>query len=444
MSLTQINNLRQLEVTERISQFVDVEAEFPGFFKCVLSKHNGTWSLLMGILSLGESDSDAIIETCCYQYPEYQFLCQPIPKIKLSELISSLDSEDEFPLAVSGMDNFIIDKSAINWTEALIPSHVSSNGFPIRRFSGELCSKVYFRESKLIAHDMDFHSSASKYIKEFLGLQVFHGSSDGRTGELYIDIPDRRGSITVSDHEVGFNCATEDPLSLVGSIDGEAVSLRKPQDSVAMQTETATDVELWLVSDSHEIIDYRSSSEWEYRFEGKGDDKKTTELLKVISAGESEHCEFKQYISLETKRDKKAWDIDKTVCAFSNHQGGKLFIGVDDEIRIIGINDGLQKDYKLEPEKAIEKYQQAVIDRLRESLNKNQCFKVYPIEHKGLYVLVVEVFKAPGLNYLLDKKEAYIRRGASSPQLTPSEIQAFSVDQGALGHESYTSEFAEY
>lgn len=42
-----------------------------------------------------------------------------------------------------------------------------------------------------------------------------------------------------------------------------------------------------------------------------------------------------------------------------------------------------------------------------------------------MLVLVVDIHKANGLNYLRSKNKAYIRRGASSPQVTPSEIQVF-------------------
>ena len=129
------------------------------------------------------------------------------------------------------------------------------------------------------------------------------------------------------------------------------------------------------------------------------------------------------------------------MCALSNHQGGKLFIGVDDETRIIGINEGCQKYYQGESDtENAEAYQKAVVKRLQESLNKNQCFDAYLIEHNKLFVLVVDVHKANGLNYLLATKEAYIRRGASSPKMTPTEMQAFPVARDVLGRELLTAD----
>lgn len=63
------------------------------------------------------------------------------------------------------------------------------------------------------------------------------------------------------------------------------------------------------------------------------------------------------------------------------------------------------------------------------------CFDAYLIEHNKLFVLVVDVHKANGLNYLLATKEAYIRRGASSPKMTPTEMQAFPVARDVFGRE---------
>ncbi len=110
-----------------------------------------------------------------------------------------------------------------------------------------------------------------------------------------------------------------------------------------------------------------------------------------------------------------------------------MFIGVDDDTNITGINEGCQRDYNCDPGEGVRLYQNAVKKRLQESLVKNQCFDVYLIDDDEKYVLVVEVHKANGINYLLKKNEAYIRRGASSPRMTPAEIQAFPKETDVLG-----------
>jgi hypothetical protein len=434
MSLTEMNNIRAPELSERIAQFFSLDEDISGVFQGVYTKMNNQWSMLRGVITLNDSTTQSEVEPCQYQYPGYQFICQPINVLTLAELISSLDENAD--VLIPGIPSFGKRESTPNWTESLIPSHTHDGQFPKRRFSARICADVHCRDSKLVAYDMPFHSSAFERVTEFLGLEKFHGSRDGRKGELCIDIPDRRGRLIMSDQDVCFLSNVADALSVVGAIDDVSIALTSPLEKHEFEPEKAVDVELWLVTQANEILDYCSSTEWEHRYGAESNNKDLENLPGIISAGESEHCEFKAYIDLVTKKNAKAWELDKTVCALSNHQGGKLFIGVDDETRIIGINEGCQRHYQGESDAENAKaYEKAVVKRLQESLNKNQCFDAYLIEHNKLFVLVIDVHKTNGLNYLLATKEAYIRRGASSPKMTPTEMQAFPRERDVFGQE---------
>lgn len=429
MSLVKTNNLRKPELVKRISSFTNIEESISVILRCVLVKNNSDWSLLMGNILLNTRGDE--VQECYYKYPNYHFICKSLNSIIFSKFLFGFDSENS--LSILDFPDLRYESADLNWTESLIPSHASNDQFPIRRFSARVCSDVHCHENKLVAHGMAFHPSAFEYVREFLELDRFYGSSDGRKGELCIDISDQRGYLALSNEEIRYHRKSTDTLSVVGAIDGDPVNLSSSQDKYAFEQEKVSDVELWLVTDSDEIVDYCSSSEREYRYGAQTNNIEPTKLLQIITAGESEHCEFKQYIDLVSKKNNKAWDLDKAVCAFSNHQGGKLFIGVDDDTRIIGINDGCQQHYQCSPNEGAQRYEKIVTKRLQESLSKNQCFNTYLIEHNELFILVVDVHKANGLNYLLAKQEAYIRRGASSPKMTPSEIQVFPVERDALG-----------
>lgn len=433
MSLTTIRNLRHEALLDRIAQLGDINAESAGVFRYVLVKdHNHIWQLLMGVLSLTPSQTARDEQVQCHRYPNFQFVSTPVDKISLSDLLHGLDSHGS--LAVLGFSEQPLQVENVNWNESLIPSHASSGEFPERCFSGRLFENVSCQDSKLVAHGMPFHASAFEYVRDFLGLEQFHGSSDARKGELMITLTDRRGRIELFDHGVQFRTETADRLWVVGAVDGEPVNLSDPHNIYAFELEKASGVELWLVTDSDEIIDYCSTSEWEYGFgvtKGRHDQKL---LFDIIERGESEHCEFKPYISLVAK-DKKAWEIERTVCAFSNHQGGRLFIGVDDETRIIGINQECRRDYGCDSKEAAKQYEKNLTKRLRESLAKNQCFDTYLIEKNSLIVLVVEVHKADELNYLHQNDVAYARRGASSRRMTLAEVKLFRARVDPLGRE---------
>ena len=57
------------------------------------------------------------------------------------------------------------------------------------------------------------------------------------------------------------------------------------------------------------------------------DNQMKNNILEIIAAGESEEVEFKISFGKE---------VIETVCAFANHKGGTIFIGVEDSGKIIG------------------------------------------------------------------------------------------------------------
>lgn len=426
MAITKIFNLKGSDVGQRIGRCYPMDSPVEGVFRGVYVKTNDKWLLLLGVISIGGKLGRDGYKQCHYRYDQYEFICKSIRKIEMASLVSEIEKNSKLP--VHGLPELAVRDSSLSWTEALVPSHMAEAGFPVKRYSTRLCSDVHCDDRKLIAYDMPYFSSAFSLVKEFLGLEVFHGNSDGRKGELLIDIPDRRGRLVVSDKGVCFHSNSPGDLVVRGEIDGSQVFLDSPEIWYDRYHDESQDIDLWLVDKEGEIVDYRSSSEWEYPYGARLSGSDTRNYLDFISAGESEHCEFKVYIDL-IELGQKAGELEKTVCAFSNHEGGNLFIGVDDEIRILGVNEKCRQAYKCDVGEAVRMYQRDVEKRLRESLAKNQCFDVSIIEHGGCYILVVSVRKSSGLNYILSSKDSYIRRGASCTKMTPLEIQLFPKEE---------------
>jgi len=69
---------------------------------------------------------------------------------------------------------------------------------------------------------------------------------------------------------------------------------------------------------------------------------KPEKLREIISAGESLTVEFKQ------SRNKLNRDVFETVCAFLNRNGGHLFLGVDDQGGIVGIEPAAIEKLKMD------------------------------------------------------------------------------------------------
>lgn len=266
-----------------------------------------------------------------------------------------------------------------------------------------------------------------------MGLNSFHGTVDGLRGSIFIDVTDDRAHLRFSGKGVSYKKYIAGDMCLVGRIDGVDVNKVKQEDDFLYCHNSASDIELWLVDQSHAIVDYCSTSEWEFRYGAANESGEKEELLDIISRGESERCEFKEYIDLTEKKNKKAYEVEKAVCALSNHEGGRLFIGVSDDTEILGVNDGCFRSYKRDLKEAVDIYGRDVSKRLRDTLKLNQCFGISSFEIAGLFILVVNVDRVDGLNYLRLRNEAYVRRGASSAKMTPSEIQRASSGRGILG-----------
>jgi ATP-dependent DNA helicase RecG len=56
------------------------------------------------------------------------------------------------------------------------------------------------------------------------------------------------------------------------------------------------------------------------------------QLIKsLLKQGESEQLEFKQVVRKDA--------IGKSICAFLNHEGGQVLIGIADDKKVVGITD---------------------------------------------------------------------------------------------------------
>ena len=65
-----------------------------------------------------------------------------------------------------------------------------------------------------------------------------------------------------------------------------------------------------------------------------------SELLELIEQGESHVVEFKKSTTDITK------DVYESVCAFSNRDGGHIFLGVKDNGKILGVQQDDKKKKK--------------------------------------------------------------------------------------------------
>ena len=128
--------------------------------------------------------------------------------------------------------------------------------------------------------------------------------------------------------------------------------------------------------------------------------------MNIIEAGESETTEFKTSLA--------EWrDVVETISAFSNRNGGSIFVGVGDDCGIVGVDCG-----------------KSTIENLANQIKQNTDPVIYPsirmeeIEGKTIIVVDVKEFEQKPV---LAFGRAFMRVGKSSQKLGYEEIRRLAI-----------------
>ena len=150
--------------------------------------------------------------------------------------------------------------------------------------------------------------------------------------------------------------------------------------------------------------------------------------LEIIKSGESNTCEFKETmrVCLKQKAPPEAIELGvlKTIAAFSNSNGGDLFIGVNDSEEIVG----LEKDYlSFKPIDQNKDGFQKHLDNIISKTFTNSIFSSLLITIETINNLDfcrINVKKARNAIFAKINKEEkfYIRRSGSTVELSKSEM----------------------
>ncbi len=155
----------------------------------------------------------------------------------------------------------------------------------------------------------------------------------------------------------------------------------------------------------------------------------------IINGGESNSVEFKPTLLYNFKTNKAGISIKeiiaKTICAFLNSRGGFLFIGLDDDGKV----QGLDKDFGLSEGKKQKDFFQLEFDQtiqhfLGFATRTNIRGQFITVDEREIYVVIVEPSSRPVFLKSLHEKKFYVRGEASSRQLIEiEEIINYCIDR---------------
>ncbi|KKT14446.1 MAG: hypothetical protein UW76_C0042G0010 [Parcubacteria group bacterium GW2011_GWF2_44_8b] len=160
--------------------------------------------------------------------------------------------------------------------------------------------------------------------------------------------------------------------------------------------------------------------------------EKKTEVVnyeEIIAGGESDSVEFKVSIRWDFKRQAinkfLEFIIAKSISAFMNKGGGRLFVGVEDSGNIIG----LEHEYAIVKNKNKDGFLLQLTQIINQYLGKAFYqyinIKIVPMKDKDVCVVEVAKSKTPVFLKNGDKEEFYVRAAASSEPMSMREANEY-------------------
>ena len=142
------------------------------------------------------------------------------------------------------------------------------------------------------------------------------------------------------------------------------------------------------------------------------------ELLSVLRGGETQQVEFKQTLSKNMKTKQKDKEMEKmvlkTICGFLNTNGGTLFVGVDDNGEIYGID----KDVYPNNDKYLLHFKNLLKDQIGAEFFPLINYEIKKLLDKEVLIVRCEMSKKP---VFLGKEAFYVRSNPATDELKGEE-----------------------
>ena len=190
-----------------------------------------------------------------------------------------------------------------------------------------------------------------------------------------------------------------------------------------------------------QINDFEKKQSWAqpgmYKKLVKSKDEENTILTK-ISNGESKTCEFKESLSLDVrqsennksyvpkKEEKIELSVLKTIAGFLNSDGGELFIGVNDESIICGIENELKRFHKSSKDKMQLHLKSLIKQNIGLGSSNYINLELKKVNDKAIIHVICKKSDEPV--YIKDK-DFYIRTGPATDKLEGRELVNYTTSR---------------
>ena len=174
---------------------------------------------------------------------------------------------------------------------------------------------------------------------------------------------------------------------------------------------------------------YKSQSDsLGWRYEPEKD--KAEGIIKLLSNGENEKCEFKLFGSPNGKyfkREELLTNIRITISGMANSSGGHLLIGVDDYAQVVGIEPSIEliaSDLKCEAHGVKDRLLDIIKKHISDTLESIPIYFCEWVEIDSRFLLVFKIERnSPDRVTKENDHTMYIRRGGTTRRASLDEIQ---------------------
>lgn len=152
-------------------------------------------------------------------------------------------------------------------------------------------------------------------------------------------------------------------------------------------------------------------------------------FMEMIENGENDDTEFKAGLGWYQPEDTGGYNMEyavvKTIAAFLNSNGGKLFIGVNDAGEILGIQKDVEYSGKKNHDSYLVRLNTLITSKLGKDISQYIQLEILYLDSK--YVCLVDVLGSAKPSYLKEGKEKkfYIRSSASTQPLDIEEANSY-------------------
>ena len=292
---------------------------------------------------------------------------------------------------------------------------------------------------ELLSPKQPYYPDLHEAVKNWLPYPAYQGVTESRKGEVLLFLPETRAyfeDAIPNGNSVDLRIAGVEANKLSLEVKGawwDEEGIHHFSENVhdghtlLNVPDTASRLDYVLVDTAGAVYDFQQEDG--YRHTGLGRKRKTDNdrtLLSIVREaclkGEGPTIEFKPFINPENAKIK---EVIKTVVAFSNAQGGRIFFGINNGCELEGLDEELSKWAKTDAMEACNQYLGVLKAKIRDELRGDVYIDFNHTIVDGRRIAVIEIIEAKEKPVTIQQDKClYIRRGSSTTKASPEEWRA--------------------